>query len=86
MNAKARAWFNPRVFLFGLIGNDRQEIRGLEMEINALRSELSAARMRADALQGVLESIDIDRLNEELFTLRLENASYREIFLRQGKQ
>lgn len=77
--------FNPRVFLFGLIGNDRQEIRGLEMEINALRSELSAARLRADALQGVLESIDVDRLNEELFTLRLENASFKEIFLRQER-
>ncbi len=77
--------FNPRVFLFGLIGNDRQETRGLEMEINALRSELAEERTRASALAGILESLDVDGLKDELFALRLENASLKEIFLRQER-
>ncbi len=63
----------------------RRQERELEMEINALRSELAAERIRASALAGILESLDVDGMKDELFALRLENASLKEIFLRQER-
>lgn len=71
------------LFLFPI--ERRRQERELEMEINALRSELAAERIRASALAGILESLDVDGLKDELFALRLENASLKEIFLRQER-